>query len=79
MSDNLKLCIDCAFFLADTGKCGHETAVIVDFTMGNHQRFNAQTHRQWKGAKDCGPEAKFFQPTMVDITPVVRQIAAVAS
>ena len=65
----MKLCKDCKFFNATTAKCNHETAVIWDYVNGDHRFHSAQIHRSWAMPKDCGPEAKHFEPKPVDVAP----------
>lgn len=58
----IKLCIDCAHFLPAEARCGKDQ-MPPDYVYGKPiTYYPAQASRQSSSAKDCGPEAKHFEP-----------------
>lgn len=60
----IKLCCDCRFFLSEDEKCGHASALVIDYVHGNHRRFFASAQRF--SSRDCGVEAVHFEPRRID-------------
>ena len=56
---SVRLCINCLYFMAATGKCGHSD--VPDPVRGLPQNNLALLERTLEGDKFCGPEAKFFK------------------
>ena len=56
---DLKLCDQCAHFVADGERCGR--TFVIDYVHGKHWQYSASTERQSASTDDCGPEARHFK------------------
>ncbi len=62
MSDEIKLCKDCALFIHPNAVCG-ASIKAQDYVNGTSPTYwTAQAERESRIETDCGPQAKFFKP-----------------